>query len=52
MAAELERRSAEGGRDAVEAYLSELDRAGDDLELARRRLADFISNHFPLDAAR
>jgi hypothetical protein len=47
MVIELERRRAEEG-DTLEAYLGELDQAADQLEEARRRLAEFIANEFPL----
>ncbi|MGH3116927.1 MAG: hypothetical protein ACRDQ2_07400 [Gaiellales bacterium] len=51
MTDELERRYAEGGRDSVEEYLSELDSAAEGLEEARRRLAQFISSEFPIGSS-
>jgi hypothetical protein len=48
MCAELERRYSEAGRESVDEYLVQLDEAADQLELARRHLAEFIASEFPL----
>ena len=48
MAAELERRHATDGPEAVEAYLSELEAGARGLEEAHRRLAEFIAGNFPI----
>jgi hypothetical protein len=47
---ELERSYREGGEEAVERYLGELDRSLAGLEQAHRRLAAFIADTFPLGA--
>jgi hypothetical protein len=51
MADELEHRRLAGGRDAVDDYLADLDKAATTLRLAHRRLADFISATFPIGPA-
>jgi hypothetical protein len=51
MVVELERRAAYEGREAIEDYLTQLDRTAEALEEARRRVAEFITETFPLRAA-
>jgi hypothetical protein len=51
MAAELERRHADNGPDALEAYLSELEQGARGLQEAHRRLAKFIAGEFPIERA-
>ena len=48
IASELERRFREGGLDSVRAYVTELERAQEGVELFRSELAAFIAQAFPL----